>query len=659
MKSKLLICGVLVSAMVGIIFISDCAQKSNLPADDDLKAVEPISNLKNFTSDEELEAYLKEQLLQNTEATDYWSYPFDGDLGLLSPEDEGSIEVGEDYSTTNIQEEGVDESDVVKTDGTYLYIAVGSEVKVISAVPAEAMAVLSTIPVQSYVDSLYLYEDLLVVLYQYGYYDYYYYTTPVGGIPEERPYAKMGVLLVDITDPASPVILREMLFEGIMKSSRLTGGRLHLIQQFRPYIPNLRYWYTEEDHTAIKAHNQEIINGLTLDDMIPAYYELDEGGTITGSGRAVEPIDFCRPVDPEGSNIIIVVTIDLKDLSSNFRSLAAVADVNIVYASTRALYLAHTIWSHTSDPQPRPLVGYDYSEQTVVRKFDLTAERVRNVASGRVWGHVLNQFSLGEHEDVLRIATTTGFTWATGERSSRNHIFCLAKRTGAHLEIIGSIENMAPGERIYSARFLGERGFLVTFKQVDPLFTLDLSDPESPRVVGELKVPGYSDYIHPLGENHLLTIGKDTDEFALYQGVQLSVFDVTDFADPTLLHKEIIGSRGTESEALHNHKAFTFWAERDLLAIPIYLCEGGTGEWSYGTHTFTGLYVYRVTVEDGVEFQGRISIAPVDPTYYYYWPEWTRGVFISDNIYAATSEEVKAAALDDIGGTVWSLGLGD
>jgi hypothetical protein len=178
-----------------------------------------------------------------------------------------------------------------------------------------------------------------------------------------------------------------------------------------------------------------------------------------------------------------------------------------------------------------------------------------------------------------------------------------------------------------------------------------------------LKVPGYSDYIHPLGEDHLITIGKDTkleDGFPYYQGVQLSIFDISDFADPQLRYKELIGDRGTESEALHNHKAFTFWAENSLLAIPVNLFKHETPPyypWDYGDNTFTGLYVYRVTAEDGFEYLGRISTDSATGEPYFYYNDWLRGIFIEEDVYAVNSEAVRSANIDNIVGTVNSIPL--
>jgi hypothetical protein len=223
---------------------------------------------------------------------------------------------------------------------------------------------------------------------------------------------------------------------------------------------------------------------------------------------------------------------------------------------------------------------------------------------------------------------------------------------GESLATIGKIEKIATGEQIYAARFIGNRGFLVTFHRVDPLFTIDLSDPTNPKLVGELKVPGYSDHIQLLDDNHLLTIGKavdDTGQFAWVEGVQLSIFDVTDPANPQLLHKETIGGRGTSSEANYEPKAFNYFAAKNALAFPIDLYGGETIGPEYGSHEFTGLYVYHVTVENGFEFLGRIETSDgVNNGCYYGYYGYTRGVFIGDDVYSVTQTGTKAASLDDV-----------
>lgn len=241
----------------------------------------------------------------------------------------------------------------------------------------------------------------------------------------------------------------------------------------------------------------------------------------------------------------------------------------------------------------------------------------------------------------------------------RSNIYCF-NETGNSLRVIGELEDLAPGEDIYAARFIGTRGFLVTFEKIDPLFAIDLTDPSNPVVAGELEVPGYSNYIHPLGENHLITLGKDVlldKGTAWYQGLQLSIFDITDFSNPQLLYTQIIGDRGTDSEALVNHKAFTFWQTNNLLAIPVDLYEHqGEPEYPYskGRHTFTGLYVYRISIENGFEYLGRISTAQ-DASQTYNNGYWSRGLFIDKHVYAVTPEVLRSANIDDIENSINTL----
>ncbi len=619
-----------------------------------------IVSMDTFSSGPELEAYLKDQYASN-----FLSKKFNPALiggADADPPSANEDDAGERFSETNIQEQGVDESDKVKTDGAYLYVSGERRVTVVDVSLPDAMKVVSAIDVQGSVDSLYLYNHILVVLY-----------APDSDSDPVSSYWKPvnGVLFADVTDPSAPERIEEVRFDGMLLSSRLTGGRLHLVQQFFPELPSLQvcHEFSEEDCSGVVAANSEKLGSLTLDDLLPSYQIVDEAGGTIKAGQVVPPENFCRPDEPEGGGNITIMTFDMDDLSQPFQSVGMITEAHEVYASTRSLYL--TAGRYEKYAQLDGLNGGGWTQETVIHKFDLTGEDVRHVATGRVPGWILNQFSLGEHEDVLRIATDSGnniwdglafeLTAVDMERQG-NHVFCLRDQGGA-LEVVGSVENIAPGEKIYAARFVGTRGYLVTFVQVDPLFTLDLSDPTDPRIVGELKVPGYSDYIHPFGENHILTIGKDTqleDGIPWYQGVQLSVFDIRDFAAPELLHKELIGARGTGSEALHEHKAFTFWKENDLLAIPIDLYQHNIEPdhpWNLGKHTFSGLYVYRATPADGFEFMGRIA---ADSSWNgYYSARWTRGLFINAHVYAVTSDAVHVAEVGAIASTVHTLSLGD
>ena len=240
----------------------------------------------------------------------------------------------------------------------------------------------------------------------------------------------------------------------------------------------------------------------------------------------------------------------------------------------------------------------------------------------------------------------------------QNNVYVLAQQDGA-LNVVGQIEALAPGEQIFAARFVGSRGFLVTFVQVDPLFTLDLADPANPQVVGELKIDGVSDYIHILDENHLFTVGRAAipqGDSALFQGVQLSLFDVSDLSNPKRMDRVEIGDRGTHTEVQYNAKAATFFGSHDLVALPIDLYENvGPTATDFAQYTFSGVYVYRVTPGNGFEFQGRISTR--DSQFDTFYGTGSRGVFIDEAVYAVTGSAVRAAPLSDINSAPWSVKL--
>ncbi|PIP42391.1 MAG: hypothetical protein COX19_01235, partial [Desulfobacterales bacterium CG23_combo_of_CG06-09_8_20_14_all_51_8] len=360
--------------------------------------------------------------------------------------------------------------------------------------------------------------------------------------------------------------------------------------------------------------------------------------------------DFLRPEISGGGTTVSITAIDLADPAGDFKSVGFIADVHHVYASVGALYLVSTVYSdnfaETADTLT-PNIQTDI--QTRIYQFSLSGPNAAYAAVGSVPGQILNQFSLGEYEDVLRIATSTGNTW---DGSAENHVFCLEKQNAA-LDIIGRLDGLAPGERLYASRFIGDKGFLITFIEMDPLFTLDLSDPRNPSVTGELKVPGVSTYIHPVGDHLLLTIGKEAlldGDSVWYQGLQLSLFDISDFADPLLIDTRKIGDRGTESEALFNHKALTFLPEQNLLALPVSLYEHLSppqAPWEYGVRTFDGVYVYKITDDNLFAYQGRIELIS-EPIDIYEYPDGMRGVFIGQQVYGIAPDIIKTAGIESM-----------
>ena len=614
-----------------------------------------LSGLERFASAEELASFLTERSLADPPFV-----AFDdgvtrggpvGEPGTAgpaapagAPEAAAADTDGSDgFSTTTIQEAGVDESDVVKNDGTHLFILDDSEVRIIQAQPAETIQQVSSIPIEGFGTALFLRDNMLIALSQtFGFF----------GIPEPLPipipfeedvsappvqselapppkastlFAPSGeqktiITVADVSNRFSPQIQRTITLDGSLFDSRLVDGTLHMVLQ----------------HFNVVFEAPVLIEQLP--DILPEFVDT-KSGAPDQSGLIVEPTEFYRPIEDPTAPVIpifdqsftTVATIDLDNPESSIQSLAVFASPGSLYSSREALYLASTFCGRCFGPSFQ-------NQNTELHKIALSSAGPVYVASGFVPGYPLNQFSFSEHEGFLRVATTT-------QPGPSNHVF-VVKESNGQLDIAGRIENIATTETIQSARFIGDRGFLVTFRRIDPLFTLDLSDPANPRVAGELKVPGFSTFMLPISENELLAVGQDADDEGRTLGMQLSIFDVSNFANPTLMHKVVIGDRGTHSEALHNARAFTYFADEQVVAFPIQETDATTG------FTFIGLSVYRATAQAGFELLGNISTGTIDGLITF--PRFTRGVFIDNDVYAATPDVVRAAPLADVGRAPWS-----
>jgi len=496
-----------------------------------------------------------------------------------------------DYSQTNVQVEGVDESDIVKTDGTYIYAVQDDIVRIIRATPASEMQIVSMIDLNdsSFSPSeLYLDGNRLVV---------------TGSMWKEQPYRIMQkiapdyypygrqrtqVRIYDVSDRANPKLSRELSFDGSLVSSRRIGEKMYLVM------------------------NQ----GFTWVGPMPLYREENVLPTYTDSAKGASdlPVAKCSdvtilPHTPQPEYLIVAV-VPLASQTAEVKKEVVVGSAQNLFVSTGNLYVAATEWSYFW----RGGTGSS-TEQTHLYRFALTDDGVSFKAKGTVPGHILNQFSMDEHGQTFRVATTQGQSWDAAHPSS-NNLFVL----NFDLEKVGFIEDIAPGEQIYSVRFVGDRTYMVTFKKIDPFFVIDTSDPRNPRIVGKLKIPGYSDYLHPYDENHILGFGKDAEDakegnFAWYQGMKIALFDVTDPNNPVEMSKVVIGDRGTDSPLLQNHKALLFDRERNLLAFPVQVTEVSAaqkqqGSWefpAYGETTFQGAYVYDVDLQSGLKLRGTIT----------------------------------------------------
>ncbi|SCW59403.1 Secreted protein containing C-terminal beta-propeller domain [Paenibacillus tianmuensis] len=592
-----------------------------------------------------------------------------------------SSDAAPSYSGTNVQVQGVDEADVIKTDGTYIYQVNRDRVLVTKAYPSENMSVVSTVywaDPNFYPQELYVDNNYLVVV---GNTSYPTYEKP-GPIPYEASpsvSAEPGIgeakkmviwpgrptrsttktIVYGLGDRTQLKQVREAELEGHYVSSRKIGDSLYVVTN-----KSMNYFWImrQEADSASKQANESL----------PAYRDSAAGAQFITIGY--EDIRyFPKAVEP---NYLLIGGLKLSKPDQKMQVTSYLGSGQNVYASPDNLYV--TVSEYEPVKENEQTVQTD--GKTIVRpasldmtsaiyKFGMDNGTVRYVGRGKVPGHALNQFSMDEHNGYFRIATTSGDMWRNDEHTSKNNVYVLNES----LSVVGKLEGLAPGERIYSVRYAGNRAYMVTFKNTDPLFVLDLSKPQAPAMLGKLKIPGYSDYLHPYDENHLIGFGKEavevankkgdgSDTVAFYQGMKLALFDVSDVANPKELFKETIGDRGTESPLLHNHKALLFSKEKQLLAFPVTVAElkdktgANTPENAskYGDFTFQGAYVYRLDLQKGFQLRGKITHLTGEDMnkagQHWYGSERNieRLLYIGDTLYSSSPDMLKANDLNTL-----------
>jgi uncharacterized secreted protein with C-terminal beta-propeller domain len=602
------------------------------------------------------------------------------------------------HSETNTQVKGVDEADIVKTDGKYIYLLHGQTFQVLSAWPADQLAGATSTPIEGEPDEMYVADGRVVVYSRVNgdpiyngsgvkprsrYYDAYYgggRGAPAidcagpgcGGGWYQNPLTKITVLTLD---GAKTTVQREVYFEGHYQSSRRIGAKVRTVLGGGAYGPPVKYYpeyqngqgypTTKEGwiqvYEQLRAENTAVIKASTVKDWLPYSFSKEAGAYVA---RLTACEDYYLPT--EGSTeygLTQIAAIDLDQPQSPAKQAAIVGAIDTIYSSKDAMYLAARAWLPPNSDIWGPGVsvggggvavgstrirhhngtsswtGSISTTYTHVHKFDLNVDPSVPVyeASGTVVGQILNQFSLDEKDRVLRMSTTEQRYTNDGKNNvsatTVNRVFALASQNG-ELKVIGDVGELAPGERIYSTRFVGDRGYVVTFRQVDPLFVIDLKNPAAPAVLGQLKIPGFSEYMHPLDEGHLLTIGRDVDETTNRRGgLALQIFDVTNAVSPKLVHKHVFDpSEWGYSEASQNHKAFTYFADRKLLSFPFYAYSDG------GMRSSAELF--KIDIAAGIQKVGSVdhsSLMQQNPQGYcrgYFSPYVRRSVFLDNVLFS-------------------------
>ena len=571
----------------------------------------------------------------------------DGASAPVAGQKSGGAPLAPDYSRTNVQVEGVDEADIVKTDGKYIYNFSKSRLVITEAYPIETAKIVSITELTDvYPQEMLVQGDRLLLFgtKQSAYFK----ASPSGSIDPFYGGITTVVQLYSIADKSSLLVLKkELEFNGTYLTSRMIKKHAYfVINSFPDYAVLYRDLYPLSAGEVGYGNN----------DVIP---KMVEDGI---QKRIAEPeeIGYFPPIRPW--NFVTIVSISM-DSGKTQKETIAGSGQN-VFASEKNIYIAAPYWSSWDDNLKAAIIDpVPSKESTVVYKFGLSRGKIGFVGKGSVPGHVLNQFSMDEFEGNFRIATTLGQVSRSGSEST-NNLYVLDEE----MNIVGRLEDLAPGERIYSARFMGKKAYMVTFKKVDPLFVIDVSNPKNPMVLGKLKIPGYSDYLHPIDETHIIGVGKETIEakqgdFAWFQGMKMAIFDVSNVSNPIEMHKIVIGDRGTDSYALQDHKAFLYNGQRKLLVLPIILAEIPEGQKSkplkdnqfpaYGVPVFQGAFVYRVTLEKGFEERGRIThVSPSEELKrgYYFGDESSvkRALYIGNVLYTLSGRMLKANSLDTL-----------
>lgn len=647
-------------------------------------------SLKTFKSEDELKSFLKQNVNKHYYGgrTDSFTAASAESLDVQSTK---STAGSDDYSTTNIQVTGVDEADIIKNDGKYIYALTYNKAFIIDAFPPEGMKVISEIKFNESesASQMFVNGDTLILFtntYMYG-----------GGCsgdvciaqsdvaiasdavsskvaessmiaPEYYGSSWTNIYLYDISDRENIKLEKVIEIDGNYVNSRMIENYVYLIsnkninvnnpvppiyrlngQEVKTSVADIYYWgYPDSNYmftsvSAINVNDRALDSKTFLTGYSSSLYVSEKNIYLTST----KSVDYAIYSEKYFNEVALPLLPGDASLSKIINS------DDDVY--TRMSRVQEFIYSHslTLTGKEKELFDQQFqklqetfetkiskeTERTVVHKISMDKNVINFEETGEVPGTVLNQFSMDEHNGNFRIATTTG-NWRD---TSLNHLYILDE----DLDIVGSVEDLAKGERIYSTRFMGDKVYMVTFRQVDPLYVIDASNPENPKVLGYLKVTGYSSYLHPYDEAHIIGIGMEATEDGRVQGLKIALFDVSDFENPKEASKYDLSNKVpgkysySHSDALYDHKAFLFSKEKGILVIPVSISSYSE---DYSTNEYwQGAYVFNINSE-AIEYKGRISHYESENYLYYV----RRSLYIGNSLYTFSDLKIKANDLSDL-----------
>ncbi|HKP91314.1 MAG TPA: beta-propeller domain-containing protein, partial [Thermoleophilaceae bacterium] len=536
-----------------------------------------------------------------------------------SPEDS-------DSSGTNVQETGIDEPDIVKSQGSIVYALAAGGLQAIGTGGDGGPHLRDTLELSTWNNQLLVAGDRVLVI---GYVD-----TPIGPQPiEDDPNAGVAypdvyepstiLTEVDVSDPSHLRVVRTETVDGLFVAARLNGTTARIVISSVPRAiaePKLRGKATGWRPSA-RLRKAGAKRGKRV---------------LLGGCRSIR-----RPRAFSGLNSVTVLTIDMEKGLPGVDSDSVLSDAQLVYGSNRNLYVATQRWL----PAPESADELLPSVVTALHKFDASKPGETSYdASGSVQGSLLSQWSMSDHDGSFRVASTDEPLWWDGavRKQSESRVTVLREVDGRLVEV-GRVDGLGVDQRIYAVRFIGDVGYVVTFRQIDPLYTLDLSAPANPRVAGELEVPGYSAYLHPVGEDLLLGVGQDAGDDGRTTGAQLSLFDVSDPSDPRRLAKRHLGE-GASSAVEYDHHGFLWWTPAKLAVLPLTLYDG-----SEKGEPFTGAVGFNVGRAIGIDEAGRTGHRWRDQTGYV-----SRSLVVRGRLFTLSDLGLAMNALDDLGPLGWA-----
>jgi inhibitor of cysteine peptidase len=512
---------------------------------------------------------------------------------------------GTDYSRTNVQVAGIDELDTVKTDGRNIYVATEGGISIVQAYPPEQMSNLSFLSKEDVApyapdnaslsfDGLFVLQNRLIIIASWYERHYWYDFAVLDSVSYSSPSSSWSTLSVfDINDAANPELVYTAGVTGWTSGARLVGDTVYLIAQQSAYIM--------EDEAVLP-----MVSADGADTEIPL-------GEIRYDPEMTDANAFTN-----------ILAVDIEDLEQKVLSIVT-GYSSTIYVSPEAIYLTAEKYPEVTAMMDAEATSEVETSRTTIYRISYENLVMGATAKGEVRGTLLNQFSMDEHGSYLRVATNLGWNDRT------NSVYVL----DSDLEIVGALEGIAPDERIYSSRFIESTLYLVTFRQMDPLFVIDISDPANPRVASELTLPGFSTYLHPVDSDHLIGIGSENGT------AKVTMFDVSDPAKPIEQSTWMLSGYHWSS-TVWDHKQVLFDAEKNLLVLPI--TAYNWSDYYDTTSTFNAAFVFNVTADNGVELKGCIEM---NGTGYYGWGI-RRSLYIGEYLYTVWGTTVKVNLISDL-----------